>query len=913
VPRPRDTVTACRKAFDAPGATERPIAFWIWNGKLQEAEVTRQIAQMAARGLGGFFIHPMPDDFRKHDFVRGIEPEYLSDEYMAYVRLAVRAARRHGIESWLYDEGGWPSGVAAGQIARDNPELRGRLLHVEAVELPPRARFLPDPPDGLVAAVAVRTRPGGPHHQVLDITRHFRPGAGPWQPHPVGWRLLWFVEREGGYPTDLLNAATTARFIELVHERYARWVGEEFGAAIPGIFTDEPAVRGEVGSDRLPYTPGLLDEFHRRMGYDIVPFLPVLFSAEATGIEPTDLYCDHRIADARADYFELWTDLFAERYFRPLSDWCVRHNLLLVGHVGGEDRLETHKANFGHFFKAMRHLDVPGVDVIGRQLFPGVAEGEFPRFAASAAHWDGKVYVVSESFAVYGWGLTFEQMKWLTDYQYVRGVNMLAPMALYYTTTQGRMWGTLSHLGEGNPLWRHFGGFADYVARLSAAMQAGRPGARVALYYPIASLWGGDCEGVAESFDAVARALGERQIDYDIMDDDTIVDEHTSAGGGALRRADMEYQVVVLPWVTSISDTVVGRLGEFIESGGTLVATGQIPLDHILRERRPPGADSMARALEAAIFGGPADRSVGQGEVAVIESGSAQEVAYVVAEGVGPDVLIRPASRDVRCMRRRLEDGGLFLLTNQGNRWLVFEAEFPAAGQAELWDPATGARWPAEGARSEGGATRMDITLAPYASIIVVLGWGSAEASGGLPPAWFVLPTARPVCEATGAWELAIVRRFEIVEGEIREEALSEPEPLGVIEPLRPWRDLGLPDFSGEIRYRGAFDCDELPQRPLLHLGTVLYVAEVTLNGQAIGTSLWRPHVFDVGHALRLGPNDLEITVTNTLANQALRAEVLEHARAQGWENGYLRMAIPFMQESLESGLLGPVRVLAAR
>ena len=54
---------------------------------------------------------------------------------------------------------------------------------------------------------------------------------------------------------------------------------------------------------------------------------------------------------------------------------------------------------------------------------------------------------------------------------------------------------------------------------------AGRPMARVAVYYPIASLWGGDDEGVVESFNEAARALARRQIDFDYMDDDALLDD----------------------------------------------------------------------------------------------------------------------------------------------------------------------------------------------------------------------------------------------------------------------------------------------------------------------------------------------------------------------------------------------------
>jgi hypothetical protein len=64
-------------------------------------------------------------------------------------------------------------------------------------------------------------------------------------------------------------------------------------------------------------------------------------------------------------------------------------------------------------------------------------------------------------------------------------------------------------------------------------------------------------------------------------------------------------------------------------------------------------------------------------------------------------------------------------------------------------------------------------------------------------------------------------------------------------------------------------------------------VAEVELNGKALGRRLWRPYRYDVTDIVRPGSNQITVRVTNTLANQ--------------------------MGTALPSGLLGPVIVIRVR
>lgn len=95
----------------------------------------------------------------------------------------------------------------------------------------------------------------------------------------------------------------------------------------------------------------------------------------------------------------------------------------------------------------------------------------------------------------------------------------------------------------------------------------------------------------------------------------------------------------------------------------------------------------------------------------------------------------------------------------------------------------------------------------------------------------------------------------------------------------------GMREFSGTVAYQGTLFCETLQKRVLLDLGEVYEIAKVKVNNQTIETRMWAPYRFDIGDALQVGKNTIEIEVSNTPANK------LEEAK-------------------LVSGIIGPVRLI---
>ena len=84
----------------------RSLPFWSWNDKLDQEELRRQIRQMHQQGIGGFFMHARG----------GLKTKYLGEEWIQAIQCSIEEAEKLGMEAWLYDEEGWPSGFAGGRV-----------------------------------------------------------------------------------------------------------------------------------------------------------------------------------------------------------------------------------------------------------------------------------------------------------------------------------------------------------------------------------------------------------------------------------------------------------------------------------------------------------------------------------------------------------------------------------------------------------------------------------------------------------------------------------------------------------------------------------------------------------------------------------------------------------------------------
>ncbi len=118
------------------------------------------------------------------------------------------------------------------------------------------------------------------------------------------------------------------------------------------------------------------------------------------------------------------------------------------------------------------------------------------------------------------------------------------------------------------------------------------------------------------------------------------------------------------------------------------------------------------------------------------------------------------------------------------------------------------------------------------------------------------------------------------------------------------WFDYGLHRFTGYVDYETTFAVENSMSKVTLDLGSVLYMAEVWINGENAGSRLWKPFTFDISDYVKEGENHIRIRVGNLVHNEMSLINDVEESITMWGKTG-----IPLLKD-LDAGLFGPVRIV---
>lgn len=365
----------------------------------------------------------------------------------------------------------------------------------------------------------------------------------------------------GKYP-DLLNEKATDYFIEITHDKYAS-ATRNFTA----VFTDEPKASSN------PFNKDLAARYEQLYGESVLPYLPLIENKE----KPTEenVHILHR-------WYDLCSHAFCENFLLRCKKWANENCFSFTGHLD-KDHSPNGCVNGGGNFNLMRSLrcfDIPGIDVIGRQIYPdskakikddmNAYNGFFPRYASSAAAQNGTKLAISEVFGVAGPGLTYDIMRYTVGYQAVRGINIFNPFNFPLGRKGQLLAQELPVFTEKQPYFRYLSQFNRYTERLSYVASLGERICSTALYYPVSDFQGRlKAENITKEFDELGRKLEDLMVDFDIVDDDVIQAAEISANGCMLiGRA--KYKHIIIPDGAHLPDATQNALKRFVRCGGTV-------------------------------------------------------------------------------------------------------------------------------------------------------------------------------------------------------------------------------------------------------------------------------------------------------------------------------------------------------
>ncbi len=130
------------------------------------------------------------------------------------------------------------------------------------------------------------------------------------------------------------------------------------------------------------------NRFASRYGYRLEDELTALFFGHG------EHFCQ-----VRHDYYQLMSDLYEQAFFAQLSDYCSQVGLNFSGHILLEDEMPLHVMFEGNFFNLLRHMHIPGIDML-QGLPESVWNFAFtPLLVRSIAQLYGRPHVMDECSA----------------------------------------------------------------------------------------------------------------------------------------------------------------------------------------------------------------------------------------------------------------------------------------------------------------------------------------------------------------------------------------------------------------------------------------------------------------------------------------------------------------------------------
>ena len=643
-------------------------------------------------------------------------PGYLQDpKGWDQFAAAVKACKDRGLNVWIYDEWGYPSGRAGGKVLEGHPEYESQGLFYDSTDIAVGKDGkdlewrVPEGTPFLIAMARVDWQ--GAIYDVTDVTDKVADGILKVHLDDGSWRVMAFVQnrlREGTHASitfgpyvNIMDPDAVKRFIDITHESFYARCGPDFGKTIKAFFNDEVSLMsGYLKDETQPYPAiawyhGLPDIFTRRHGYDIRGCLPALFNNVGSDT-----------ARMRCDFYSTISHAAADGFFRQVREWCEAHNVASTGHLVWEESLIFHANFYGSVFPSLRELDWPGIDVLGCGY--GCTSGAHveggpvtPKLISSVAHLYGKQRTMSESFCFVDGKTPVEDLLAHINWQWVLGINSLT---------------TLSINNQYPP--ETFRLLNDYTGRLSFMLTQGRFTADVAVLYPITSVWADfkptnrhvhhlddnpKAKDVDEDWREVSRELLEARRDFDYLDEEALQSAKVSAG--KIRIGGNAYSVLVLPHVTTLSYASLKQIAAFAKSGGTVISYATPPLT---REDAGP-ADEYRKLVE----------ELWDGTVVHVETSGALRRALDTAGQ--PDVRVTPDTSEVYYQHRTLPDGDIYFLVNNSKDSVSGDFAFRASGKAEVWNPLDGKATPAQVSKSKG-MSAIKLTLPPRSGRFVVFG-----------------------------------------------------------------------------------------------------------------------------------------------------------------------------------------------
>ncbi len=738
-----------------------------------------------------------------------------------------------------------------------------------------------------VAVLAIPDAAGFSASQVIDLTSQMNDaGHLTWSPPAGNWKILRFSQAPTGAHngwgifSDAMNPEALDKLWEITMAPLLKEMSPEERKGIIGIEDDS----WEGG--QFTWTKNFPEEFRKRRGYDLIPYLSIL-----AGSHLTDTTTQQQI---ERDYKLTIGDLMADYHYGHLEKLCKENALRFYSEAAGPN---LHQADL---LKNTSEVDLPMAEFWMPSYHRPTPKSRFlARNAACASHIYGMPVNMDEAFTSMGpeWEESPFDMKPVSDQAFCDGVNRICVHNFSHspslTAKPGYVYAPGTHYDPGITWWEQVPAFNTYLARCSYMLQQGK-------FVADAIFYKGDNIGDGEPMKVIHPTLGEG-YDYDCSNTDVLLTRMGVKDKRIILPDGMSYRVLILPDNQPMTLNVLQKMADLIEAGATVIGPPPTGLSGLPLQ---PNEEQKFHALAAQLWGTnisavPVKRRIGAGYL--ISGQSAREALQNA--GAPPDFEYTGLSPvgSIYWIHRKIDDADTYFISSHWQPVEKLECTFRVFGrQPELWDPVTGTTRDAVAFQQKDGRTVIPLEFTPCGSIFVIFRKPiSIKVSGT--SATNYPQTEQIQLMLSGAWDVSFDPKW------------GGPKKV-IFDSLVDWKarsEPGIKFYSGTAVYRKKFDLTSIPAKGtplLLDLGELHEVGSVRLNGRDLGTVWTKPARVDITDALKAKDNYLEVTVVNLWPNRLIGDAGLSEGSRFTQTNVH-----KFSPHSplLSSGLIGPVRVLS--
>ena len=974
--------------FANPPAFAKPNVYWYFmDDQISGAGITKDLEQMKSVGIGGALMFNI-SKYNESGPLNFVEDgvKYLSPAWYRMVKHAANESDRLGLEFGMHNCPGW-SATGGPWIT---PELAMQVVTVSTTEVSGSVHFsavLAKPPTGIgyfkltnywdIAVLAFPT----PKSYLIN---NWSVKAGYKRDVYTLFSSEAEIHKNINVDTTLLDSSMIIPLNSIVNLTSqmdttglltwdvpkGKWTIMRIGYTPTGARSSVPPSGGQglecdklshtalethwnkfmkkiidtVGNEKLKivhidsyecgcqnWTPDFRQEFQKRRGYDMTPYLPVM-----TGLVVDNLDVSERFL---WDVRQTIGDLFSDEYYGYMAKLAHQNGMLLSAEPYGN----------GGF----RNISIGGkLDIPMGEFWTGsgITTGSNPWVGdpASSAHIYGKKLVAAEAFTSEftdpgsAWQAHPYSLKQLGDLAFCSGVNRYTLHVYCHQPFTDRspgysVRGYGVQFGWTNTWWNQSSTWFSYIARCQYMLQKGLFVADILRF----------C-GEGSPSDGGRLYVGGTACD--VCDADAIFNRLSVKNGRIVLPDGMNYKILVLEKSESMTYDLLNKISELVTNGAIIIGKKPIRSPGL---KNYPASDLSVQKLADKMWGGINGTTVrmnkfGAGKVYYNES-----VEKVLASIAVEDFQVQGGDKmtNIKYTHRTTSDEEIYFLSNQNERFETLNGNFRVIGKTpELWYPESGRTVKCPVFKVNSSQTSLPLMFEPYESVFVVFRsakkaisrinkitrndqtiYNYADGTTAL--------NKHPIAEvsilSSGAlkliaWEPGLYKLGKKIQVNVASlpkvitlsgkwkitfpQDLGAP-PLAVLNSLASWTansDNGIKYFSGTATYLKDFTVPAemigYEKAIYLDLGDVKNIANVTLNGISCGI-LWKPPFrVDITSAVKTGLNTLEIKVTNNWPNRLIGDKVLGQTIAWKTWDLFYNAASPL----LISGLLGPVEIRSA-